>query len=538
VLDGWYQAYGHDWRRLPEDAEGWSTQSRTGYRFPSGDWWTVPHLPPAADIKDVWEPGRFGWVYDLVRAYVVTGNAAFATAFHDRLASWQEANPPFRGAQWACGQEAAIRALAILHADEALPLPDNGAASAARRICTILGWSGERIADAIGYGLSQRNNHGISEAAGLVHLGVRLRGVHADADRWLHLGQRYLREQIRDQFAEDGWYAQHSFTYLRVALEQALLAQRALAADGTSLPIDCLRLLDRSVHLLTTVVAARSGVVPNHGANDGARVASFSTAEYRDFRPLLTLASVVLGRPLPADIDPDPEVVSWLGAVPLRAAAREDGIDTGRSGWAVARLASVSVFLRAGTYTHRPSHLDLLHLDVRFGDAEVVTDPGTYAYNAPPPWQNGLASAFVHNAPVLDDEEPAERGPRFLWYSWPSAAMVSNAYREGEATLVAEVPGRVRRRVEITPTEVTILDRVLDASVRTVQISWLLHPHLRGGHVVEAGGAEVVEATEASVQAWFSPTYGQREPSRVIRIRRDVDEDHQEIRTVIRRGHG
>jgi heparinase II/III-like protein len=536
VVDGWHEAYGHDWRRLPRDQQSWSTHPN-GYRFPSGDWWTIPHLPPQADIKDVWEPGRFLWAYDLIRAYAVTADMAFASAFHERFASWHDANPPFRGVHWSCGQETAIRALAILHAEDALPLPESGADAAARRIQNVLAWSGERIADAIGYGLSQRNNHGISEAAALVHLGLRLRGAHPDATQWLKNGLRDLHEQIRDQFAADGWYAQHSFTYQRVALEQALLAQRALAAAGDSLSPDTLGRLERSVDLLTAIVCADTGAVPNHGSNDGARIAPFSSAGYRDFRPLLTLASIVLGRPLPADLPVDSEVVAWIGgAVPAPADRRWDGVVTGASGWAVARVNSAMAFIRAGTYTHRPSHLDLLHVNVRFDDRDVVTDPGTYAYNAPRPWNNGLVSARVHNAPIVDDQEPAERGARFLWYSWPSAVLVRTEYRTERAVVVAEIPGRVRREVQVARDSVTVVDQLLDRSARTMQVSWLLHPGVRES-VVEAEGAEVIDAREGSVDAWFSPTYGCRVPSRVVRIRRDLSRDGDTIRTVIRRPH-
>jgi hypothetical protein len=236
-------------------------------------------------------------------------------------------------------------------------------------------------------------------------------------------------------------------------------------------------------------------------------------------------------------VSADPEVVSWLGSgVPTPGAPRPDGVFTGPSGWAIVRLKSATVFLRAGAYAHRPSHLDLLHVDVRFDNRDVVTDPGTYAYNGPPPWKNGLVSAFVHNGPVLDDREPAERGPRFLWYSWPSAVLVRTEYRADRALLVAEVPGRIRREIQVTRDAIEILDRALDRSARTMQVSWLLHPGVSAA-VIEADGAETIDAREGIVDAWFSPTYGCRVPSRVVRIRRDIPRDGDTVHTVIRRPH-
>jgi hypothetical protein len=120
--------------------------------------------------------------------------------------------------------------------------------------------------------------------------------------------------------------------------------------------------------------------------------------------------------------------------------------------------------MRAGKYTHRLSHLDSLHLDVRFDSAETVTDAGSFAYNAPPPWNNGLAASRVHNGPMLDDAELASRGQRFLWYSWPAAQVVAVTYDAGVATLIGEIPGRVRREVVVRPTGVNVRDTILDPS--------------------------------------------------------------------------
>lgn len=521
VRAGWYQAFGHAWRPLPPSADGWVTARDGHYRFPDGAWWTVPHLPRGADIKEVWEAARFGWVYDLVRAYHLTSDAGYADAFYTHVTAWVKACPPFTGVQWSCGQEVAIRALAILHGESTLPSRDVGSAAV---VADVLAWSGERIADAVEYGLSQRNNHGISEAAGLVHLGLRLAGLHPDAARWLARGRRLLDEQIGDQFAQDGWYAQHSFVYMRLALAQALAAQRALHGAGLSLAPTTLDRLRAAAGLLAIVVDGRMGAVPNHGANDGSQVLPLSSAPYHDFRPILTLAAVVLGDGLPADVPADPEVLAWIGAggSPAHAAARADGVRRGgASGWVAVRHRGAAAFLRAGELRHRPSHLDLLHLALAFDGREVIADPGTFAYNAPAPWNNGLASAAVHNAPVLDDQEPAARGPRFLWKDWPSARLLEAGTRGAGPRIVAEVPGRVRREIEFRDEDVIVRDVVLDSSVRAVQVTWLPHPSVAGAEVVEAPGATSVGAEDASTDGWYSPTYGVRVPGRAVRLRRE-----------------
>src|SRR5690606_13334205 len=109
VLAGSHHAYGGEWRALPQGAREWQTDPTTGTTFAAGAWWTVAHLPGDGDIKHVWEPGRFGWAYDLMRGATLTGDVRYEHKFLEVLEDWWRANPPFTGPHWACGQETAFR---------------------------------------------------------------------------------------------------------------------------------------------------------------------------------------------------------------------------------------------------------------------------------------------------------------------------------------------------------------------------------------------------------------------------------------------
>lgn len=523
VAEGYFPAFGWEWRSFPSNATEWSRHFRTGDEFAPGlDWWEVPHTGLCGgDIKDVWEPGRFGWVYDLVRAYLISGDDVYARAFQDRFTSWLKASPPFRGPQWACGQEVAIRAVALRYAEANLAASPALTETTKVMIAQTLAASGERIADALCYAISQKNNHAISEATGLVVLGHRFTGQHPEALSWLERGHARLDSLVPEQMADDGWYIQHSFNYLRLALDQCVVAQRVLRSSGRSLSAGTRQRIGNSVELLLSVIDSASGVVPNHGANDGALVHPISLADYRDFRPVLTAVGATFDLSLPPELKPDSEVLAWLAApAPAVGDSVPDGVRQGSSGWAVARVDRTAVFLRAGRYRSRPGHLDPLHVDVRMCGSETVVDPGTFAYNAPPPWRNALATAAVHNGPVLDDREPGVKGPRFLWYLWPEAEIVSARWSHGTATLVAEVPGRLRRTILVTGDEVSIEDQVLAAGAGKVTVHWLLHPHADGSQAIVEGDSEVVVPGEGSPLGWFSPRYGERVPGRCIRVTR------------------
>jgi hypothetical protein len=536
VLAGEYEAYRWEWRPFPADAEGWLRNPLTGEEYSPGvPWWKVAHLGGGGDIKDVWEPGRFGWVYDLVRGYLLTRDDRFASAFHQRFGDWLRTSPPFFGPHWACGQETAIRAVALLYAEANLAGAPSSTPAALSRITRVLAASGERIADALGYALSQRNNHGISEAAGLVLIGSRLRGTHPEAGRWLSRGARWLDRLVREQFAEDGWYIQHSFTYLRLALDQCVLASRVLSAADSGLTSSALERLRAAVRLLLAVIDGPTGIVPNHGASDGAFVHPATLAGYRDFRPVVTAACAVFGVALPEDVAADPEVLAWTGLdLPSRAPARGEGVRTGTSGWAAARVGGTSVFLRAGRYTARPGHLDPLQLDVRIQGEEVVLDAGTFAYNGPAPWKNGLTGAAVHNGPLLDGREPGIRGPRFLWYLWPSARLLDCREEGGTVQILAERPGEVRREVSVSAEEVVVVDTALNPKARRLSARWLLHPDADPSWISGSGERVVLEAAEGAVDGWFSPRYGERIPSRVVEHVADVRSGRRVVTRILR----
>lgn len=525
VVHGAYQAYRWDWRRLPSDPAGWLVHPITSAAHPSNvPWWTVLHFHAGlGDIKDLWEPARLAWAYDLIRAYLLTQDDRYAEAFHVNFERWYTSSPPFRGPHWSCGQETAIRAAALAYAEQNLRSAPSSTPERMARITRTLGASGERIRDAIGYAVSQRNNHGISEAAGLVILGVRFLGQHPEAQRWLDGGHRILERLVRDQFAQDGWYIQHSFTYLRVALDQLVLAERSLRAVGRSLSGDVVDRVRAAVELLLAVIDPESGDVPNHGANDGAFVHPITLASYRDFRSTVTAVCGTWRHPMPANLSPDEEVLAWLNLdLPSTRACSGDRVRWGPSGWASAKIGTVSVFLRAGRYTSRPGHLDPLHLDVRVGDKNVIVDPGTYSYAAPPPWRNGLVTAHVHNGPLLDGVEPGVRGPRFLWYIWPTATLVRAELARNGAIIVAEVPQRIRRTVHVDRVGVTVEDEPLDATARTISTLWTLHPAAEADAISAIGATRRIDPEPHKLRAWYSPHYGELIPTRALEVSAEV----------------
>jgi hypothetical protein len=559
VLAGQHQAYRWTWEPRPRDAGAWRALERS----PAGagdPWWGVavgngggkPGSEQGSrapeDIKDSWEPGRFAWGYDLVRAWMLTHDDRYAEEWWTSLEAFIEACPPFRGVQWSCGQETAIRAIALMWAEGALVGAPSSTLLRLGRLRSMLAWSGERIADAIGYALSQRNNHGISEAAGLIAIGARLRGSDSRADRWIASGIEHLEWCVCDQFEEDGWYLQHSFNYLRVALDQLVVAWRVLGGGnrdsgigrwhpGYQLSAGAMSRVRAAVGLLAEVVEPATGEAPLHGANDGAWVLPLSTAAYRDMRPALTAAAATFDVPLRADIEPDEETLAWLRAASPRTAAAPPvpRVRSGTSGWVHAVAPGASLFARAGTYRSRPGHIDALHVDFSIGGREIARDAGTYRYAAPAPWRNGLAGEDVHNTLTLAGLPMARRGPRFLWLSWPRARVLEATLRDDGVIVVQlanesweELGVSHTRTCEVQPAGVLVVDRLTmpnDVHAKPV-LHWLVDGAPDDISILATGKARRsdVIADRSSVRGWISEGYGHKRGARSVQVTGRVED--------------
>ena len=398
VKKGFYEAYGWNWRTLPKTPSGWNYNSQTRYLYSLSNWWHMPHLlAQAGDIKDVWEPARFGWVYDLIRSYALTGDASLMKCFLDHFRNFQEACPPFQGVQWSCGQEASIRALAVLFAETAFPWSDNERTE----ILRFLAATGERIHDNIGYALSQRNNHGLSESAGLALIGERLGHLHPESKTWREKGIQLFDKLIDEQFAEDGWCTQHSFNYMRMALDLAVLVHIAMAKESELFSESSQSKLKAAYQLLLSAISSEDGQVPNYGANDGSRILPLDTSDYRDYRPTALRLAVILKLPFPKNLRVSNESLAWFSlSGPKKISIKIPAVVKGTSGWVIGRKGKMRVFFRAGRYKSRPSHWDPLHCEIKAGKKLLAADPGTYKYNDKnEQWKNALAFPECHRRP-------------------------------------------------------------------------------------------------------------------------------------------
>jgi hypothetical protein len=515
------------------------------------------------DVKLLWELSRFGWVYPLIRAHALTGEARYVEGFYTLVDSWRTANCPNAGPHWQSAQEAALRLMALVTATYAFRrnLIDDG--KRLSQLVQMIAIHAARIPSTMLYARAQGNNHLLTEALALYTAGTLFPELRS-ADRWRELGRRWLLQALDQQIFPDGGYVQHSTNYHRLALQAGLWAARLTEISGDPLPPPSLGALRRLTHGLRTLVDPERGRAPNFGPNDGALILPWSTCGFDDYRPVVQAGMLAFaGQPI-YDAGPWDEESVWLGLLqPERQTHDEPSpITFNGQGYAtsstetlpfaglhiLARGRSRGV-LRCAQFQTRPGHSDQLHFDLwRHGQA-VACDPGTYLYSGEMPWDNGLAGAAVHNTVLVDGIDPMIKAGRFLWLRW-AQGYVLGRWRTASGKLeflAAEHHGYSRfgvihRRTIVRAGEILwlVVDDVLGEGVHTVSLGWTLpdgdwqwegdclglakrdvgvDAHIEspsgGAWLYREGRLLAGDSTidECDAWGWRSPTYAVKEPA-------------------------
>lgn len=391
---------------------------------------------PAPDIKFLWEPARFGWVFTLGRAYFLTGEERYAEAFWRYAETFLDANPPYLGPHWMSAQEVALRLMAFIWANQVFAGSPASTPQRRARLAEAVAVHAARIPPTLIYARSQGNNHLLSEAAALFTAALALPS-HPQANRWRALGWKWFHAGLQNQIDDYGEYSQHSTNYHRLMLQLALWMHVLLRTNGLTWPPASILALRRATHWLLALLDSETGRTPNLGANDGAYIFPLTACPFPDFRPVAYAAArAFLDYDLPRGVWD--EMSLWFGVQATDPKSlvlpRYVGDQLyGRDSWA---------YLRVAQFRSRPSHADQLHLDLWWRGLNLALDAGTYLYNAPPPWDNRLTTAEVHNTVTANRQDHFLRAGRFLYLDW------FNAYRRDvlvdDPNVLQRVCGRYR----------------------------------------------------------------------------------------------
>ncbi|WP_018394771.1 alginate lyase family protein [Bacillus sp. 37MA] len=374
------------------------------------------------DIKWIWELSRFSFVYPLVRAYAVTKDDKYVDAFWSYFEDFIEYNQPELGPNYKCGQEMSLRLMAWTFGLFAFR---NHPASTDIRLESMMKaiyHHADHVEKHFDFALkSVKNNHSISEAAGMYTAGI-LFPFFDKAEKWRKKGKKYVRSEAMWQIYEDGSYIQHSMNYQRLAIQDLTWTVRLSQINNDSFDSKFLKRFGQTVLFMYQHQDLTTGRLPNYGMNDGAYIHPLTTCEYLDHRPALQAAWYTLHQEFLYGDETVNEIVFWLSgekALLSRTAHVEQKSQAfPYGGYCTLRTEDSFGMIRCATYKHRPAQADMLHFDLWHKGQNILADAGTFSYNTDQDhilYFNGTAS---HNTVMVSEQDQMKKASRFIWLNW------------------------------------------------------------------------------------------------------------------------
>lgn len=462
--------------------------AKKNYPIPQEHWSALGDFTSGdGDIKCIWEASRFDWILIFARAYSLTSDLRFLTAINYWASDWTFKNPSNTGPNWKCGQEVSIRMMQVLLAAYLLGQHEEPSLDLIQFVLD----HASRIEPTIRYAIAQNNNHGTSEAAALFIAGSWLHRVAGDASssqaqRWKQVGREWLENRVAKLVADDGSFSQYSVNYHRVLLDTLCLAEfwRDLLGEPP-FSNDFSRKAKAATKWLYYFTNEQTGDAPNIGANDGARLFNLSSADYRDYRPTVQLASrLFYGKPAysPGDYD---EPLMWLDIEPNESGGfagpltKEPTIFQ-QGGYCYLAQGDIEIFVRFPRFRFRPGHADALHLDLWFKGGDIIRDGGTYSYNTDEPWQTYFPGTRAHSTVEFDDRDQMPRLSRFLFGRWIKTRSLSPIHIDAGKLMWSAGYKDYRgaehnRKISLSRGRVLITDTVRGFKKRAVT-RWRLEP--------------------------------------------------------------
>ncbi|NLI74767.1 MAG: hypothetical protein GX369_08410 [Euryarchaeota archaeon] len=419
-------------------------------------WYKIPDFDPArGDIKIIWEPSRFTHFFYFARGYLITKNKKYYKVFSNQLKSWLKNNSYSYGANYKCGQEAALRMINAIIVYSVFKSCGFDSQQDENNLYKLIEGSYKKILSNFFYAYKCiKNNHTLSEIVGLII------GAWCSKDK-NQLGKSYklLNGVIEKQFKDDGGYIQNSFNYQRFVLQLMELVLKIAAKTKLNISDDNKELIKKSALQLYQLQDI-SGDVPNKGANDGALIFPVTANGYRDFRPVINTIHALIGTKRLYEPGTHDEELLWFGekdltGIPIIETVREPAAfpDSG-----LYSLRDQNGFLMIVLQDHktRPGQMDQLHIDLWHRGKNLFCDSGSYSYAQ----KKGLSLTAAHNTAQIDNKEQMNRYGPFLVYDWSSAENIKFDGTSFSGTMISKNGYKHTRKIKKTDTGYLIEDNI------------------------------------------------------------------------------
>ena len=369
-----------------------------------------------SDVRVLWELNRLGQFVTLARAYFITNDERYTSAFFSQLRSWDEQNPYGRGPNWTCAMEVALRAINLIAAFDVFRHSPQFDHDTLELLLRLFQQHGDYIGQHPEFSHIATSNHYLSDLAGLLWLGYFL-PEFCDGENWGDGGWAVMLREMDKQVLADGANYEASTGYHRFVLE--LFLYSFLFSELNEREINQ-RYWDKLHQMLIYVRAylRPDGFAPLIGDTDSGQVLPMCRRRADDHSYVLAIGAVVFNDPglKLAGVEP-PEELFWI--------LGEEGVRKFQEMSASNVYAVSKAFPDAGTYIMRDGdlylcfnasdagikgrgshgHNDVLSIEVSVGGRAFIVDPGTYVYSADLAKRHEFRSTAYHSTVQIDGLE-------------------------------------------------------------------------------------------------------------------------------------
>jgi hypothetical protein len=501
----------------------WFRDPVTGRRSPQDRYaFRINHRSEeqTGNVKQVWEISRLQHLTLLASAWYVTGDKQYASRVAEQLRSWFKANPFLSGVHWTSGIEIGIRLISLAWIRRLLnDWPDVAGLFEHDPLAVQQIYWHQRYLSAFRSRGSSANNHVIAEAAGQLVASCAFPWF-GPSGRWRRESARLLERELINNTFPSGVGRELAADYQCFVAELGLLA--AVEAAGGDRPL-APAAWDRLCAMVDSCAALVDEQLrpPRQGDSDEGRALLLDAPVANRWPSLLALGEGLFGRQTwwPRTVpDVSAVVIGTLavtgprgaGTRPARAAGERPPARPDRfadAGIALLRTIGESrpeIWCRCDGGPHgflsiaAHAHADALSVEVRYGGADILADPGTYCYHGDREWRSYFRSTIAHNTVEIGGRNQSAEGGPFLWLRHANARETEFTDEGNVVTWAAEHDGYAALRPHAQHRRRVRLDRAGRSIAITDEIS--------GGHDVRValhlgpGVMAELEGTSASLR--------------------------------------
>ncbi|MEW6709412.1 MAG: alginate lyase family protein [Candidatus Riflebacteria bacterium] len=479
------------------------------------------------DIRAVWEPARLQHAMVLICHGQDNPGSEFAARClgyaKTSILEWLERNPFLYGPHYKSIMECGLRVPVFFAAVKRLSL-DEKENTAVFSAMYHHAWLIEKRLSLY----SSLGNHTTCECVGLIFAGAIFRKSE-EGKHWLARGIEVLEQELDHQVLPDGGPVEQSLSYHRFVLDLYWLAVDFLERNSL---YDCHNWKSRLEpgERFLAVFQDAGGNLPSIGDSDDGYAIAPGVVPRRG-----------TPQPVSGELIPFPDagytVIRSTGGMHL-------AFDHGPLGM-------------PPLYNH--GHADALSIILSVNGTQFLVDPGTYRYNGAPEYRKYFKGTRAHNTVTVDGLDQAVQETGFIW-SKPFLTKLVRSEKTGQGILLEAVndgyarlkrPVRHRRTIRVADEALLFVqDSFSGQGTHDFELNFHLHPGVgleqrdgwwrmqRDGNRLDMRlfGSDTfasVGGQEAPLAGWYSPAYGIKEKSVVLRACKKGRPDEITFTTVI-----